>query len=329
MFPTEGDPVYGSFVARQMESVRAAGAEVEILFVDARGADWQYPAALLRVAAAVRKGHFDVVHAHYGLTGFFASFHHVPLVVSFCGDDLMGTPDGSGGTRFMSRLARRLSWIAARRADAIICKSEALRLALPSERDRLRAHVISNGVDVELFHPGDRNTARERLGIERHERLILFPHSRSQSAVKRFDLAEAAVAELNRLGVTARLWVINGVVPNDMPPYYQAADCMLLTSEHEGSPNTVKEALCCDLPVVSTDVGDVRQWAERAGGCMIVRANPAGIALALRTVLQGRSRADGSQVRQLLSMESVAGSVLGVYSEACARPRPSGEGNGE
>ena len=324
MYPTRGDPVYGSFVARQMASVKAAGAHVDVLFVDGRRGMWRYPAAIWRVARALRRGRIDVVHAHYGLTGFFASFHQRPLVVSYCGDDLLGTPNGRGGTTFKSRVTQYLSQLAASRADGIICKSEALRQELRADPDRNRAHVIGNGVPTDLFHPGSRSDARSQLGLPLDERLVLFPHSRSQAAVKRFALAEQAIARLREMGLTARLWIVNGVPPDDMPAYYRAADCLLVTSAHEGGPNVVKEALCCDLPVVSTDVGDVRMWTERTGGCRIVSDSATNIATALKELLTGRSAVNGAAVRALLSMDAVASRILEVYVEAVTQRKRLG-----
>src|SRR5258708_6162450 len=269
MYPTAADPVFGRFVARQMVSVANAGADVEILFIAARGRDWRYVWGMLQTFRRAISGRFDLVHAHFGLTGFVTAFQPLPLVVSFCGDDLFGTPDGRGGATRLSRLATRLSHWAARRADAIICKSEPLRAALPRAVDRDRAYVIGNGVDTDMFRPGDRLAARARLRLGPDDRLVLFPHTRKQASVKRFDLAEAAVRLLVAGGCPAVLWVVNDVDPDRMPDYYRAADCLLLTSEHEGSPNTVKEALCCDRPVVSVDVGDVRRLIDVAPGCRL------------------------------------------------------------
>ncbi|HJQ66312.1 MAG TPA: glycosyltransferase, partial [Gemmatimonadales bacterium] len=146
MFPTASDPGYGAFVADQMHWVQQCGALVTIDVIDGRAGKWQYVRAITRVRRAARSGQFDVVHAHYGLTGFVATFQPLPLVVSFCGDDLLGTPDGRGGMTLGSRLQRVLSRRAAPRAQAIVCKSEELRAALPIEADRARAHVVPNGV---------------------------------------------------------------------------------------------------------------------------------------------------------------------------------------
>ena len=316
MYPTPADPVYGVFVATQVASLEQAGVIMRVEVIDGRRSKFEYLSGVRRVRHLARSGAFDLVHAHYGLTGFVASFHSLPLVVSFCGDDLNGTSNGLGGTTMKSRVARGFSHVAARRADAIICKSERLRLALPRRFDRERAHVIGNGVDVARFRPGSRADARRQLGLAAKDHLVLFPQSPRQRTLKRFDLAEAAVKTLNAQGLAARLWLVNGIPQETMPDYYRAADCLLLTSDSEGSPNVVKEALCCNLPVVSVDVGDVRRWMDLAPGCRLVSREPTDIARALGDVLRQGSQVDGTDVRAQLSLDRVAVRILDVYEEA-------------
>jgi len=317
MYPTRDDPTYGSFVATQMRSVGDCGVDVQVEFVDGRPNNWAYARAILRVRLLVRSGRFDVVHSHYGLTGWVASFHRLPHVVSFCGDDLLGTPDGRGGVTAKSRLVMRLSSAAARRADVIICKSEGLRDRLPREADRARALVIPNGVDTTRFCPGDRDEARARLNLRPGERYILFPGTPTERR-KRLDLAKAAVARLPNDDVRARLWVVQGVPPERMPDHYRAADCLLLTSDWEGSPNVVKEALCCDVPVVSVDAGDVRRWLQLATGCRIVARDPESIAQGLGEVLCTVPHVDGGQVRAAVALTMVARQVVDAYRQALA-----------
>jgi glycosyltransferase involved in cell wall biosynthesis len=242
----------------------------------------------------------------------------LPLVISYCGDDLNGTVGPAGGTTLKSMVIVLLSQLAAFRADAIICKSDRLRDRLWRGKDRRRAHVIPNGVDLARFCPGDRSAARRELGLDPDERLVFFPHPR-QEPVKRFDLAEAAIASLAASGMKARLWVPDKVPHARMPLHYQAADCLLLVSDREGSPNAVKEALCCDLPVVSVDVGDVPGWVSLAPGSQLVERTPESIASGIRQVLERGGRADGSEIRQRVGMDAIAEQVMTVYRNACAR----------
>jgi len=317
MYPTVTDPTYGVFVATQMRSVESR-VEVHVEFIDGRRSNWRYAGAIPLIRRLASSGAFDLVHAHYGLTGFVASFHDLPLVVSFCGDDLLGTPNGRGALTVKSRVIRWLSQKAARRADAVICKSEELRMLLPHNVDRARAHVIPNGVDTEQFCPGDRADARARLSFAPGEPLILFPSTPTERR-KRLDMAEAAVARLHANGISARLVVIQGASPERMPDYYRAADCLLLTSDWEGSPNVVKEALCCDLPVVSVDAGDVRRWFQLTRGCHLVDREPDAIAQGLAKALGGVRHVDGQRVRDEVGLPKIAAQVLGVYKQAIAQ----------
>jgi len=315
MYPTDRDPTYGTFVRTQIESIIKLGVDVDVRFVDGRGAGWRYAIAAAEVSRVTSRKHYDLVHAHYGLTGFVSLGSRCPLVVSFCGDDLLGTPNGRGGLTAKSRIVQRLSYVASRRADAIICKSEGMRRSLPGEPERRRAHVIPNGVDTSLFKPGDRLKARRALATKPMERLVLFPNTPSERR-KRLDLAEAGVKALNDDGIAAKLWVVTQVPPEQMPIHYQAADCLLLTSDWEGSPNVVKEALCCDLPVVSVAVGDVARWLDCVPGCRIVDRSSESVAQGLRTVLSAHSRVDGEPVRRQVGLDTIAKHILEVYEEA-------------
>src|SRR5260370_12012979 len=125
-----------------MVSVANAGADVEILFIDARGRDWRYVWGMLQPFRRAISGRFDLVHAHFGLTGFVTAFQPLPLVVSFCGDDLFGTPDGRGGATRLSRLAPRLSHWAARPPHPLTCKSAPLPPALPPPPPPPPTHLL-------------------------------------------------------------------------------------------------------------------------------------------------------------------------------------------
>src|SRR5213075_3120376 len=175
-----------------------------------------YATAIPRLRRIAHRGKFDLVHAHYGLAGFAAGFQRLPLVVTFWGDDLLGTPAQSGGITTKSRIARSLSNIAARRAHGLICVSSEMRLLLANQSDRERAHVIPGGIDTSQFNPGDRKSARQRLGLPSDGKVILFPNTPTERR-KRLDLAMSAVELLNAKIPDARLRVVTGVRQEDMP----------------------------------------------------------------------------------------------------------------
>ena len=251
-------------------------------------------------------GDYDLVHANYGLTAPHALAQvRLPVVLSLWGTDLMGE---------YGWLAKRC----ARHADAVVVMSE--RMA--DELD-VSCHVVPHGVDLDLFRPLPADWSRDRLGWDDHEdvRHVLFPYPPARG-VKDYPRAQR-VAERVETELAdefdVRLHTVTGEPHHLMPVYMNAADVLLVTSEREGSPNAVKEALACDLPVVSTDVGDV---AERLRGVSLSRVADtdddvvAGVVEALRA--DGRS--DGRAAAAEIGLVESGERLREVYEEvlSCA-----------
>ena len=101
-----------------------------------------------------------------------------------------------------------------------------------------------------------------------------------------------------------------------------ACDVLLMTSLHEGSPNVVKEALACNLPIVSTDVGDVRNRIGALDGCVVCATDdPATIAEALNQVLSRRQGIDGRKAVLDLDEQVLTSKVIDVYRRAVEKSR--------
>src|SRR5207253_1636582 len=161
----------------------------------------------------------------------------------------------------------------ARAADACIVVSEHMKAFLPRS---VSAHVIPSGLDLDQFRPIPREEARARLGLPLDKRLVLFVGNPAVER-KRYPLAREAVDILKR-SLPADLMVAWSVRHRDVPLWMNACDALVFTSMQEGSPNAVKEALACDLPVVSVPVGDVAQRIGGVAGCaMTARLEIAGL----------------------------------------------------
>jgi glycosyltransferase involved in cell wall biosynthesis len=314
LWPREDKPAYGVFIERQVESLRRLDLRFDVLFVRGYRAQSAYAAAAARLAAwnARPPRAYRLVHAHGGEASLPARFYvRAPLVVSFCGDDLLGTVRPDGSVSMPRRLRRGVLRNHARLAQATITKSAEMASRLP-ESIRDRNHVIPNGVDFDIFQPMPMEDARRRLGWPSDEHVALFAADPSVPR-KRFELAQAAVLEAQQRVQPLRLHVAANAAPDEMPLLMNASSCLVLTSTAEGSPNVVKEALACNLPVVSTDVGDVAQLLAGVEPSWIVAADAAAVASAIVACAESGRRSNGRERSDWLHADVIARRVLEVY----------------
>src|SRR5271157_1258289 len=128
LWPTEADPSYGSFVKEQMESLRPLGVEFDVLFVNGRESRWNYLRGIRQVRKQLRAKRYDLIHAHFGLSGWVARFQFgVPLVMTFHGDDVLGRPRRDGSITPMGRFFQITSFVLARLCSAVIVLSRGMR----------------------------------------------------------------------------------------------------------------------------------------------------------------------------------------------------------
>ncbi len=304
------------FARRQMSMVAELGVDVRTFWLGERTSPRGIVGELGRLRRAIAELAPDIVHAHYGtVTALVAALAGgPPLVVTFRGSDLNGSA-GVSGSR--SRTGVLLSQVAALRAAGIICVSRRLREVL--WRRRGEAVVIPSGVDTAVFHPVPRADARAALGWPTEDRVVLF-NSGGRAKVKRLDLALAAAAVAERLVPGSRMEVLHGGVdPERIATYMNAADCLLLTSDAEGSPNVIKEALACDLPVVSVDVGDVRERVAGVSPGAIVARDPERLGAAIAAILRDPVRSNGRAAVADITTRRVAERIVEVYARVAGR----------
>ncbi len=314
LWPTESDPGYGSFVQAQMESLRPLGVEFDTLFIDGRASRWNYLRGVRQMRALLRKNRYDLVHAHFGLSGWVARCQlRVPVVVSFMGDDVLGRPRQDGTITPYGRFLQASSFLLARMVAASIVKSQQMK----SKLRLASAEVIPNGVDLNAFQPIERNEARRALGLDPAKKYVLFPYDPAEQR-KRYDLIQAAVAEAQADDPTIEILLVRGVPRHRMPLYMNAADVLVLASIFEGSPNAVKEAMAANLPVVAVDVGDVREVIGRTEGCFIVPREVKPMAAKILEVCRRAERTRGREAMARLAIGKVAERVVEVYAKVAS-----------
>ncbi len=323
MWPDSDRPVYGIFVKRQVDSLRSRGVRCDVLYIRGHVSSRAYLIAAARflMATVAWRGRYRLVHVHAGETALAARFFvGPPMLVSYCGDDVLGDPADDGTITRASAVRAALIRRHAGLCRATITKSHEMHRRLPP-RVRQRNTVLPNGVDAAAFIERDRVRARELLGWDPAERVALFAATKPDIPRKRRWLAEAACEAASGLIGPVRLHVTGLTPPQDMPTVMSAADCLLHTSSLEGSPNVVKEALMCNLPVIATASGDIPELLGEVVPSYLCPPDPRELGDALVHFFRAPARSNGrEQVESALSANAIAARLLAVYAAHTPTP---------
>jgi glycosyltransferase involved in cell wall biosynthesis len=283
-------------IKNQGESLQKVGVELDYFAIRGKGVGG-YLRGISELRRELKGKSYDIVHAHYWLSGIVASLAGAkPLIVSLMGDDVKATPI----FRWIIYIFHYLSW------QKIIVKSRDMYETLGIRE----AHTIPNGVDMERFKPIERGLALQEVGWDGEKRHILFT-SDPMRVEKNFKLAEMAFSELPDKDL--ELHYLKDIPHAKIPYYYNASSVVILTSLWEGSPNAIKEAMACNVPIVSTDVGDVRELISETEGCYISSFNYREFASDIAQALKFEGRTDGRERIQHLNREFIADKILNLY----------------
>ncbi len=200
--------------------------------------------------------------------------------------------------------------------------------------DEQRVAVISNGVDETIFYPRDQ--ARSRLGFGSDEKIVLavaalVPLKRIDLLIRAFSLMDRHDARLIVIGdgpergrleelvrresLPGRVELIGSRDQSELPDWYSAADLFCLTSSREGSPNVVREAMACGLPVAAIDVGGVREMIGGIESCRLFSdETPETLAREMSEALTARPDRVSIASANRRSWDDAAAEILAFYA---------------
>jgi teichuronic acid biosynthesis glycosyltransferase TuaC len=288
MGPTPAAPGRGVFVRDQVAALRRlADLEVEL---DEAPPGTRALAAL--TARCARRRGFDVVHAHYGLAAVPAlAVRGAKRVLTLHGNDVRHPR------------TKRITAAALPRLDLVATASAALARELGRP-----AVVLPCGVSLARFCPIPRDEARDALGLQRDEPLLLFPADPAR-AVKRFDRAREVAGD-------TRLLTLGHATPEEVALHVNAANAVLVPSDAEGFGLAVLEALACDVPVLATPVGIHRVALEGIAGTLCAPYDQETWRAVLAPHLKAPDpRVDGRARAELFSAERMAERVAVAWRE--------------
>jgi teichuronic acid biosynthesis glycosyltransferase TuaC len=316
IYPTAEKPALGTFVRTQVGSLRQAGVTVEVLHLSGRFRKWNYPQAAFQLRRRLANNSIDLVHAHIGFAGMVARTQwKVPVVVTFHGSDLLGLINARGEKALLNPLVVGAGKMLSRHVDAAIVQNRQMAALL---NNRPNVFVISCEIDLHTFQPTEKSQARAALGLDQDKKYLLFA-ANPQIAVKRFPLARAVAEEWKRRDRSTELLVVYQEPQERLALYMSACDVLVFTSYQEGSPNIIKQAMACNLPIVSTDVGDVREVIAGTRGCYVSDAGVDRFVERLELVLANPQRTNGRAKVQHLGGSFVARDIIRVYEQVLAK----------
>lgn len=287
------------------------------------------------VRRAVKEKKIQLIDAHYFYPDGVAAVRlakelGVPVVITGRGSDLSELTDFP--------IPRQQIINAALSANALITVCQALKdklldLGIPDEK----VHVFRNGVDLNLFYPGDRDAIRTDLGVERPLFLSvghLIPrkgHDLVIRALQKIPDAHLMIAGEGPERATLESLVRDlqlqnrvsfmGSVPHDrLRDFYTAADALVLASSREGWANVLLEAMACGTPVVATDVWGTSEVVHHSvAGRLVKERTPDALAHAMHDMLQSLpARQETRSYAEQFSWDETTQNQLTLFSSLLA-----------
>jgi len=310
LFVASGNSQFGisPFIKSQGESLRMNGVDLDYFLIQGKGIQG-YLSHVAKLRDRIKHKSYDIVHAHYGLCGWVAllTFIKVPLVVSFMGDDLFGDADELGRQNVSDFFFINANKVLQYFIDFIIVKSANLAVHVKF-KDKME--ILPNGVDFELFKPMAKDEALRKLSINAkpNRKFVLFL-GEITTIRKNFSLLQKAASDLPDIELITPYPIDSTKVPF----FLNMADVLVLTSFKEGSPNVIKEAMACNCPIVSTDVGDVREVIGDTEGCYIASFDPADVVDKIKKALAFGKRTNGREKISHLEINTIAHRIINIY----------------
>lgn len=243
----------------------------------------------------------DILHAHYVMSGFLSvlTLSRKPIIVSLMGSDV----NNAGRLQlFLIRLFIKCFW------SGTIVKTKRMcdKLGINDVK------ILPNGIDLNVFNPVGKEVAQNTLSWDSGKKNILFG-SDPERIEKNYDLFSRSINLLKSYYPDIEIHQLNGIPRKNVYLHYCAADVTVLTSSSEGSPNVIKEAMACNCPIVSTDVGDVSEIIGDTEGCFITGFDPDDVSGKIKLVLDSGKRTCGREKIARLSSDIIAEQLIGIY----------------
>jgi glycosyltransferase involved in cell wall biosynthesis len=284
------------YITEQVDAIVKKGVEARYFAINGKGMR-AYFSSYSYFIKKIQSFDPDIIHCHYGLSGLFANLQRsVPVVITFHGSDIN------------LRKIRPFSQIAAKLSRYSFYVSEKLAMKAHAKRK----HIVQPcGVDFDTFYPINKKKGREKLSLNNNQIHILFSGS-FDNKVKNVALAKAAIEKIDK---NIHLIELKGYTREDVNLLLNACDVAFITSLMEGSPQFIKEAMACNCPIVSTNVGSIEEIIKGTEGCFITSFDPIDVSEKLELAIKFNERTKGREKIRYLDNHIIADTIISIYKK--------------
>lgn len=286
------------FVSEQVEALNQIGVQTEYYLVKGRGIKG-YLMNILPLRKKIKKGKYEIVHAHYGLSGFIATLQNIrPTVVTFHNEEQY---------KFITKILSSITILLSQK-NIFVFRKTSDDLLFKRTKKKI---VIPCGVDLQTFFPIEKDIAISEANLPKEQLNILFASDFSKTKMlKNHKLAFEAIKKFTNVNFIE----LKNYSRQEVNILLNASDLLLLTSVAEGSPQIIKEAMACNCPIVATDVGDINEVIGNTKNCYITGFDPKEISKRIAQVIENNHRTDGrKRIEKFYDNKIIAQKVLEVY----------------
>jgi len=320
MYPTEKSPFYGIFVKEQVDSLKKEGISIDVFFINGRENRLNYFRSVIGLLNKLKSNKYEIIHAHHTYCVYpiviakVITRTNIPVILTFHEGEVY---ERDGVTHadidLIKRLifSKRIKRFALKMVDLVITVQEELIKALNFKGKYV---VIPCGVDLELFHPMEKQWCRKKLNLPLEKKIIFFPAD-PQDENKGFYILKEALKNLE--GTDMEVISAGNIDHFNIPIYMNAADIVIQLSEFEASPMVLKEAMAVNIPIIFTDAGDARSLIGDTKGCYLCSRTPNDVALKIIDAFKFNGNSGGREriIGVGLGLAKIAKINIKVYED--------------
>jgi len=304
----------GIFMRNAAEGLKSLGVDIQMEYLGRLTSPWR----IIKAREHLQKisKNFDLIHSQYGSACALtvSKIKGRPKILTLRGSDWNRKFTFNLGQNIHSMISSIFSRYAINSYDLVVNVSRRMESEVKERFPNIKTAVIPSPIDLQRFIPLNKLKARAELGFQNNtEKWILVTTAYTDNPLKRFKLAKKSVEIANKRMRNIRLRLASGIPHSNIPLFVGACDLVLCTSVSEGWPNSIKEALACNIPFISTDVSDLKEIVENEPSCRIVEPDPNEIALAICSVLQSNYEGDLRKYIYEMSIPSISLKMKKLY----------------